>query len=111
MFKSSGDTKSVVGQVGPPGTAVLKVTPWSVIESITSVADGSDVKPATDLTTPCVVTLPPGEYKVRARNAAVGQAFEFTITVEAGKTVEALQRLPGFNLDAELDKVLAGSRQ
>jgi serine/threonine protein kinase len=103
-------TTSPAGLSGQPGSAVLKVTPWAVVESIKKVSDGAEVKPAGDLVTPCVVTLPAGEYSVRVRHADAGQAFDFKVTVEPGKTIEVRQSVPQINLDAELDKILGAGK-
>ncbi len=52
---------------GAAETVVFQIIPWAKIDAITPKAGGQPIGGA-NLITPCLVALPPGEYRVRATN-------------------------------------------
>jgi hypothetical protein len=89
-------------------TAVLiDVRPWAQLEQVTRKSDGGVVE-VSCAATPCVVSLPPGEYHVRARNPYFPVALEFDVTVAPGATQEVRQMFKDFKPDDEARKILDG---
>lgn len=84
-----------------PGSLVLNVTPWASVDSITSVDSGETLPIEEELITPCVVSLPPGAYRVRVSNPYFGP-LEFEVRVSEGESSVVTQQLPDFNLDEEI---------
>jgi len=91
--------------VPPPGSVVLEIAPWANIEAITAKADG---KPASGgcSVTPCVITLPAGEYHVRASNPNFPGSIEFDVVVDARGVRNVRQAIPGFKPEDEVSKIL-----
>jgi tetratricopeptide (TPR) repeat protein len=87
------------------GTAVLTVAPWANIDSIISKADGKKVAGG-DLVTPCVVSLPAGEYTVRASNPGFSGPLEFNLRIVEGQVQEVRQVIPGFKPEDEVARIL-----
>jgi serine/threonine protein kinase len=89
------------------GNVAINTTPWSTITSIRRVADGHEMTDVVGggLVTPCLVTLPPGEYNVSASNSDTGLNGVFTVTVEAGQSQGVAWALPGFDLSAEIGSI------
>ncbi len=89
-----------------PSTVVLNVSPWANIESVTNKADQQAVSIG-DTVTPCILTLPPGEYHVKASNPNFPGALEFDVTVAAGGAIQEVnQVMPGFETEQEIDAIL-----
>ncbi|MEE8350292.1 MAG: serine/threonine-protein kinase [Acidobacteriota bacterium] len=84
-----------------PGSLVLNVTPWAKVDSITSVDSGEAVLIDGDLTTPCVVPLPPGAYLVRVSNPYFGP-LEFEVNVAEDEAARVNQKIPDFNVEEEI---------
>jgi hypothetical protein len=94
------------GSTPPASTSVLlDVRPWANIEQIVRKSDGQAVTLG-PLTTPCVVSLPPGEYHVRAKNPYFASPLEFDVTVGTDGFQEVHQALPDLQPDAEAAKLL-----
>jgi len=91
---------------GAPGSVVLDVLPWANIVAITRKADGAAVTTACTVT-PCVASLPAGEYRVKASNPNFPDPVEFDVAVEAGGVREVRQSIPGFKAEDEVSKILA----
>jgi len=89
------------------GTLVVDIAPWAIIESITNKADG---KPAQSdcHETPCVLSLPAGEYRVSASNPNFPGKLEFDVKVEPGGVREEHRSVPGFRPEDEISKILDG---
>jgi len=102
-----GTSPPARAQVEAPGTVAINTTPWSTVTSIRRVADGHEMTEVvgSGLVTPCLVTLPPGEYNVTARSSDMGLSGDFTVTVEAGRSQSAAWALPGFDLSAEIGSI------
>ena len=97
------------GAAPPAGQVLFQVAPWGEIESIVAREDGRQVLDAPQAT-PCVISLPPGDYVVRANNPFYPRPVELTVTVESGRTVRAQAALPDFRLDEEVDRVVEAIR-
>jgi hypothetical protein len=84
---------------------VLEIAPWANVEAITAKADG---KPASGgcSVTPCVITLPAGEYHVRASNPNFPGSLEFDVVVDARGVRNVRQAIPGFKPEDEVSKIL-----
>jgi hypothetical protein len=107
-----GTRKGDVPPIGPPGVAtvttgsvVLDIAPWANIDAVTAKADGKRASSACAVT-PCVLTLPAGDYHVRASNPNFPGALEFDLTVEASGVRQVRQTIPGFKVDDEISKIL-----
>ncbi len=104
-MRSSGPGNQVVTPAaGAPVALSLVTAPWANIDAVTSTSDGKAVDVG-QLQTPCVLTLPPGVYHVRASNPNVAGPFEFDLTVTANGG-EVRQVMPGFKPDTEIDRIL-----
>src|SRR5207245_7237798 len=91
--------------IPPPGSVVLEIAPWANIDAVTTKASG---KPASAgcTVTPCVITLPAGEYHVRASNPNFPGSLDFDVVVEAGGVRNVRQAIPGFKPEDEVSKIL-----
>jgi hypothetical protein len=95
------------GPVLPAQTMSLQIQPWANIDAITSKATGERV--ATECTaSPCVVSLPPGEYHVQANNPALQAAGEFDFRVVAGDSTPIVLRFPALNAAEEARRIIEG---
>jgi hypothetical protein len=91
------------------GQVVVDVLPWATIESVTRNPAGTKVE--TDcVQTPCVLSLPAGEYHVRAVNPNFSGKLEFDVTVEAVAIREQRQSFPGFSPEDEVMNILQQSK-
>ena len=104
MRPSGPGDQVVTPAVGAPVAVSLVTAPWANIDAVTSKSDGKAVDVG-QLQTPCVLTLPPGTYHVRASNPNVTGPFEFDLTVTASGG-EVHQVLPGFKPETEIDRIL-----
>jgi hypothetical protein len=85
---------------------LIDIRPWAAVEKVTNAA-GEAV--AVDCpSTPCVVSLPPGQYHVQARNPYFPENFEFDVTVTGSEYQQVRQALPQFNPEEEARRVLGG---
>jgi hypothetical protein len=91
--------------VSAAGSVVLDIAPWANIDAITKKADGKAASGGCTVT-PCVISLPAGEYHVRASNPNFQGPLEFDLTVEAGGIREVRQAIPGFKPEDEVSKIL-----
>jgi len=90
-------------QAGPlAGSLVLNVVPWAKVDSITRVDTVEAILIEQDLTTPCVVPMPPGKYRVRVSNPYFQGSLEFEVSITAGKTSVIHKTLPTFDLEQAL---------
>jgi serine/threonine protein kinase len=105
MRPSGPGTEVVTPAAAAPVALSLVTAPWANIDAVTSKSDGKAVDVG-QLQTPCVLTLPPGTYHVRASNPNVTGPFEFDLTVTASGG-EVHQVLPGFKPDTEIDRILS----
>ena len=87
------------------GSVVLDIAPWANIDAVTTKADGKPASSACAVT-PCVLTLPAGDYHVRASNPNFPGALEFDVTVEPSGVRQVRQTIPGFKVDDEISKIL-----
>src|SRR5262249_52193632 len=116
---TTGVTKEVGGGTSPrvetpatPGSILLDIAPctdiapWATIDALTQKADGAAAAATACKVTPCVLSLPVGEYHVRASNPNFQGAVEFDVAVEAGQVREVRQAIPGFKAEDEVSKIL-----
>jgi serine/threonine protein kinase len=89
---------------GAPVALSLVTAPWANIDAVTSKSDGKAVDVG-QLQTPCVLTLAPGTYHVRASNPNVTGPWEFDLTVTANGG-DVHQVMPGFKPESEIDRIL-----
>jgi hypothetical protein len=90
--------------VAGTSTVMFDILPWARIESIVR-ADGKEA--ATGLTTPCLVSLEPGQYRVRARNPFFPDALEFDLQV-VERYQEVRRTLPAYEPGDEARRMLEG---
>jgi hypothetical protein len=88
----------------PPTAVVFDVAPWATIDAITRKADGQRVGES-GLVTPAVVSLPPGDYHVRASNPNFS-ILEFDVTVQSGDSQTVRREMPGFDYEREVTAVV-----
>lgn len=106
MWWSTGDQSDTLidpaavtpGQVG---SLILSVAPWANVQSITN-TDTNEAISVEGLVTPCVVPVPPGEYRVRVSNPSFETPLEFEVSVLPGQASRVHKKLPDFDLEAEL---------
>jgi tetratricopeptide (TPR) repeat protein len=89
-----------------PGTLLLKVSPWARVDSITRVEDGQLI-PVDSPITPCVVSLPGGNYQIRVSNSYLGEPFEIHVNLKDGERREIYRTFPGISLEEEISAALA----
>ena len=87
------------------GSVILDIAPWANIDAVTAKADGTPASSACAVT-PCVLTLPAGDYHVRASNPNFPGALEFDVKVEPSGVRQVRQTIPGFKVDDEISKIL-----
>jgi hypothetical protein len=105
----SGSTTPPPAPPVESGTVVLDVLPWANIESITNKADNQPVRSGCTAT-PCVLSLPAGEYHVRASNPNFPGALEFDVTVAPNGLREERRALPAFRVEDEVSRIVGGGR-
>jgi hypothetical protein len=89
--------------VGPPQAVVIDFRPWANV-TIKRKADGQAV--GQECTgTPCVVSLPPGEYSVQAAHPDLGE-HTFDFAVVAGQPTSVKHALPGLDAEAEARRII-----
>jgi tetratricopeptide (TPR) repeat protein len=87
---------------------LLDVRPWANVDEIVRNSDHKALELG-KLTTPCVVSLEPGEYHVRARNPYFPSApLEFDFTVNSDAFQEVRRSLPGLKPEDEARRILEG---
>jgi len=86
------------------GTLVLTVLPWAEIERIAPVLTGHALT-LTETTTPFTIDLPAGAYRVTATNP-FHASMTFEVTVAPASVARVRQTLPGFDVEAEIARVL-----
>ena len=101
---TSGQPTGAVGSV----SVLFDIRPWANVEEISRKSDNRPLDLG-KLTTPCVVSLEPGEYHVRARNPYFPSApLEFDVTVSAVPFQEVRRSLPGLQPEDEARRILEG---
>jgi eukaryotic-like serine/threonine-protein kinase len=88
-------------------SVLIDVRPWAQLEQVTRKSDGRAIDAGCSAT-PCVISLAPGEYHVRAKNPYFPAALEFDFTVAPGTTQEVRQMFKDFKPDDEARKILDG---
>ena len=96
------------GNQGEPlaGSLILNVVPWANVESITRIDAVGAILIEQDLTTPCVVSMPPGQYRVRVSNPYFQGSLEFEVNITAGEASVIHKKLPTFDLEQALSATL-----
>ena len=84
------------------GELILNVSPWARVDSIVQAGTAQPVSIDENLSTPCVVPLPPGVYKVRVSNPHVRDSLEFEVSISAGQPSLIYEKLSDFDLESEL---------
>ena len=92
------------GDQGEPmaGSLILNIVPWASVDSITRVDTAEVLLIEQDLTTPCVVSMPPGKYRVRVSNPYFQGSLEFEVSIAANKTSVIHKTLPTFDVEQAL---------
>ena len=92
------------GNQGEPmaGSLILNIVPWASVDSITRVDTADALLIEQDLTTPCVVPMPLGKYRVQVSNPYFQGSLEFEVSITAGKTSVIHKTLPTFDVEQAL---------
>jgi hypothetical protein len=95
-------------QPQPPlaGSLILNVVPWANVDSITRVDTVEAVLIEQDLTTPCVVSVPPGQYRVQVSNPYFQGSLEFEVSITAGESSVIHKTLPTFDPEQALSAAI-----
>ena len=108
MNRGPGDE----GTTPPPAATLVSVfidvRPWAAVESVVLKSDSKPVDVSCPAT-PCLVSLPPGEYRVRARNPFFQNPLEFDLTVAGGPYQEVRHTLPDLDPEEEARRLFGGS--
>lgn len=92
--------------LGNRGSLILNVAPWARVDSIIRADSGEPISVEENLTTPCVVSLPPGRYRVRVSNPYFNEPLEFEVSVTAGEPSRVYKQLPDFDPEKELSEAI-----
>ena len=84
----------------------MNVAPWANVDSMTRVDNDQAISIAQDLSTPCVVQLPPGRYRVRVSNPHFNGPLEFEVRIVAGESSVVHKKLPDFDLEETFSAVV-----
>lgn len=107
LFWPSGpDDGGALGSATAHADVMFDIRPWAAIESLTR-TDGLTVE-AHCPATPCFVSVPAGEYNVRASNPHFPAPLEFSVTATAGVLREVRETLPALQPEAEARRILEG---
>ena len=92
----------------PPKMAVMTVDfrPWARVRIIP--ADSSVKVPEEAMVTPFVITLPAGEYTLRAENDGLTNPTDVPVKLVEGEVRPVSVQMPGFRADAIVDQLLKG---
>ena len=90
----------------PAGSLILNIVPWANVDSISRIDTVEAILIEQDLTTPCVVPMPPGKYRVRVSNPYFQGSLEFEVNITAGETSVIHKTLPTFDLEQALSASL-----
>jgi hypothetical protein len=100
---SAGGAAPVQNNGDPAASAamavVIDIAPWARIEAITRRADGRVVS-GSDVVTPAVIMLPPGDYHLRASNPAFA-TLDMDFTVQPGVEQRLRVVMPEFDPEKE----------
>ena len=88
------------------GSLILNIVPWANVDSITRVDTVEESLIEQDLTTPCVVSMPPGQYRIQVSNPYFQGSLEFEVSIVAGKSSVIHKKLPTFDLEQALSTVI-----
>lgn len=82
--------------LAPSGTLALSSLPWGRVQSVVDDATGQPVPVARGLTTPVLIELPPGRYRVELASGVGPETRRLVVEVRAGQThVETVAFSPG----------------
>jgi tRNA A-37 threonylcarbamoyl transferase component Bud32 len=108
LSRSPSAPAEPVVPVAPAAASVLiDIRPWADVERVQRKSDGTDVDISCHAT-PCIVSLPPGEYHARAKNPYF-QTLDFDFTVGADGQQDVRRTLPNLNAEDEVRRLLGGS--
>jgi hypothetical protein len=85
----------------------IDVRPWAAVESVVVKSDSRPVDVSCPAT-PCVVSLAPGEYRIRARNPFFQSPLEFDVSIAGGPYQEVRQTLPDLDPEEEARRLFGG---
>jgi hypothetical protein len=91
------------GPVVPAAPSQVRIDsiPWSRV-TLTPVAGG----PATTCTTPCQLSLAPGEYQLAMANPDIPEPLSARVVVLAGEPVDVRKELSGFDLERAVSAIV-----
>ena len=78
---------------------ILNVAPWANVDSIIRVDSDQEISIDQGLSTPCVVQMPPGRYRIRVSNPHFNGPLEFEVSIVAGESSVVHKKLPNFDLE------------
>jgi serine/threonine-protein kinase len=84
------------------GSLILNIVPWANVDSITRIDTVEAILVEQDLTTPCVVPIPPGKYRIQVSNPYFQGSLEFEVNITAGEPSVIHKKLPTFDLEQAL---------
>ena len=88
------------------GSLILDIVPWASVDSITRIDTVEAILIEQNLTTPCVVPMPPGKYRVRVSNPYLQGSLEFEVSITAGQASVIHKTLPTFDLEQALSPAI-----
>jgi hypothetical protein len=91
-----------------PGILSLNILPWAKVDSILRKDDKKEFADDPNNScpeSPCVVSLPPGEYHVKVSHPHF-DSLEFDINISSGVFHTETRPLAGFNPDNEIPRIV-----
>ena len=88
------------------GSLILNIVPWANVDSITRVDTVEAILIDHGLTTPCVLSIPPGQYRVQVSNPYFQGSLEFEVSIVSGEPSVIHKQLPTFDLEQALSSAV-----
>ncbi len=104
MFRSTAGpaTTTQTPAAAPPSAVTVDVHPWARV-TIAGL-DGAKAPAPAAYTTPFVVQLAAGRYRLSCENGGAPASFEITVT--AGQPLRVSETMPGFDVDTVVEQLL-----
>ena len=89
-----------------PALVLIDIRPWAALQKVTNAS--GELVVVDCQATPCMVSLPPGQYHVQASNPFFPRVLEFDMTVTGNDYQQVRQSLPEFDPEEEARRILGG---